>query len=227
MIVLILGIFLSTSFTTLYAPRFYGYEVNLKSAQIRTYWLGADGKPLNSLSALKSHVNKQGKQVLFAMNCGMFTAAYRPVGLYIEGGKQYSGIKKCGGGKVNFCLQPQGIFYITNNGKAGISKVANFSTKDVSYATQSAPLVVIDGKQNPALPKGLRLIRNGAGIRKDGFVVLALSAEPVNFYEFAQYFISKGCTTAMYFDGNVSAAYHNGTFFPYNGAFGAMIAVIK
>ena len=199
----------------------------MEKVSIRTYYTGAKGEKIGSLKALRSHIESSGKQMLFSMNCGMYSTTYTPVGLYIQEGKQHSAIRRCSTSKANFCLQPQGVFYIRNNGRAGISSVQSFSAKGVRYATQSAPIVVQKGKMNPKLPKGMQLVRNGVGIRGDGKVVLAISRDFVNFHQFAQFFIDQGCTTAMYFDGNISQAYYPGKVTPNDAPFAAMVAVVQ
>jgi uncharacterized protein YigE (DUF2233 family) len=93
--------------------------------------------------------------------------------------------------------------------------------------------VVQNGKVNNSLPSLGTAIRNGAGITKDGRVIFAISTTSVTFLEFANYFISQGCITAVYFDGGVSKAYFgDGDYsIPGNrrrsGSMGAMIAVIN
>lgn len=216
-----------SSFQPKGAPAFWAYTADIKKVTVRTYYKDRKGERIDNLPALKRHIEAGGNKMLFAMNCGMYSTTYTPVGLYIEGGRQYSGIRRCNTAKANFCLQPQGVFYVRTDGRAGISTVQSFSPKGVRYATQSAPVVVQNGKMNPKLPKGLQLVRNGVGIRKDGKVVLAISREGVNFHEFARFFIAQGCTTAMYFDGNISQAYYPGRVTPYSASFGAMVAVVQ
>jgi uncharacterized protein YigE (DUF2233 family) len=210
---------------------FRAFIVDVKTDNIRTYWKNERGEKIKTLSALKSHIDSSGHQLLFAMNCGMYTEDNAPVGLYIENGKKLSSLKKCNNTKANFCLQPQGVFYITRDKRAGISTVDAFSSQDVAYAIEAAPMVVIDSKENTSLPKSSAVIRNGAGIRSDGKVILAISTHPVTFPEFARYFIEHGCRTAVYFDGGVSKALFKGKIVPkgkgVSGGFGAMIAVTE
>jgi uncharacterized protein YigE (DUF2233 family) len=224
---LVLLLVVNSSFHPKGAPQFWSYTADTKKVAVRTYYKDRKGARIDNLPALKQHIEAGGRKMLFAMNCGMYSTTYTPVGLYIEEGKQVSSLKRCNTSKANFCLQPQGVFYVRTDGRAGISTVQSFSAKGVRYATQSAPVVVQNGKMNPKLPKGLQLIRNGVGIRKDGKVVLAISRDWVNFHEFAQYFIAQGCTTAMYFDGNISQAYYPGRTTPDNASFGAMVAVVQ
>jgi uncharacterized protein YigE (DUF2233 family) len=211
---------------------FRAFIVDVKNDNLKTYWKNARGEKIKTLSALQSQIDSSGHKLLFAMNCGMYTEDNAPVGLYIENGKKLSSLKKCNNTRANFCLQPQGVFYITNDKAAGISTVDAFTSKDVAYAIEAAPMVVIDSKENTSLPKTSAVIRNGAGIRSDGKVILAISIRPVTFPEFARYFIEHGCTTAVYFDGVVSRAmvrdHSIGPQLSWSkGRFGAMIAVTQ
>src|SRR3982751_2857946 len=105
---------------------FRAFIVDVKTDNLRTYWKNERGEKIKTLSALKSHIDSAGHQLLFAMNCGMYTEDNAPVGLYIENGKKISSLKKCNNTKANFCLQPQGVFYITRDKRAGISTVDAF-----------------------------------------------------------------------------------------------------
>lgn len=227
---------LAFSVLTSFAPTDDGlitsYTVDPKTRTLSIFWKDSRGEKLKSLSRLKAHLDSTGRKLLFAMNCGMYTPENAPVGLYIENGKKLSSMKTCNNRKANFCLQPQGVFFVTKDRKAGISTVAAFSYQNVEYAIEAAPMIVINSKENTSLPKLSKVIRNGAGIRKDGKVVLAISNRPVSFPELAQYFISQGCTTAIYFDGGVSKAMlWDNTIVPVGrksrGGLGAMIAVVQ
>ena len=58
--------------------------VDLRRQRVRLFWLGADGQPYSSLSAL---AEKQGPRLSFAMNAGMYDKGQAPVGLYVEDGR--------------------------------------------------------------------------------------------------------------------------------------------
>jgi uncharacterized protein YigE (DUF2233 family) len=79
----------------------------------------------------------------------------------------------------------------------------------VAYATQSGPMVVINGKINPNFKKDSKskFTRSGVGIRKDGTLVFAISQQPVTFYDFARIFLFYGCQDALYLDGAISEMY--------------------
>ncbi|GAA4318697.1 phosphodiester glycosidase family protein [Flaviaesturariibacter amylovorans] len=174
-------------------------------AAVRMYWKAPDGKPYATFERLLA----QRPRIRFAMNGGMFSAALAPVGLYVESGRVLRPLKHYSNPKVNFGLQPQGVFGI-RGGKAFVEPARSYTARGVTFATQSAPMLVLNGKRNPALPRGLSLIRNGVGLLPDGQVLLAISEEGVTFWEFADWFVKQGCTSALYLDGNVSEYYKPG-----------------
>jgi len=137
------------------------------------------------------------KCLLFAMNAGMFDRNFNPVGLFVEEGivvKQLNRSK--GKGKGNFYTQPNGFFYIDSKSNPGILLTNEYNKYiPLCYATQSGPMLVIDGKINGVFDKNAqsRYIRNGVGIKKDNTVVFILSGRKVNFYDFADFFLKEGC----------------------------------
>ena len=78
----------------------------------------------------------------------------------------------------------------------------------VRFATQSGPMLVIDGELHPKFMKDSRSIkrRNGVGISPDGSrIFFAISEEPVNFHSFARLFKDHLKTpNALYLDGTIS-----------------------
>ena len=127
-------------------------------------------------------------------------------------------------------MQPNGIFYIKKDKTAGVCATQEFSKlKNIAYATQSGPMLVHNGKMNSHFIKGSSNlhIRNGVGILPDGRILFAISDKEINFYDFATFFIERGCKNALYLDGFVS-----GIFLPSlenkirgNKPMGVMIAV--
>jgi uncharacterized protein YigE (DUF2233 family) len=108
---------------------------------------------------------------------------------------------------------------------AAVTTIDNFTSNNVQYATESAPMLIIEGKINPNLPKSASsTVRNGVGILPDGRVFMAVSKDGVTFQEFAAYFLHKGCINALYLDGGISGAYTNPN--GPDGPFGVMIVAI-
>jgi uncharacterized protein YigE (DUF2233 family) len=146
----------------------------------------------------------------FAMNAGMYHQNRAPVGLYIEDGiEERQAVASAGPG--NFGMLPNGVFCINDHLRVyeTLDYIAN--TPECRYATQSGPMLVIDGTLHPRfIPGGSsRFLRNGVGTSADGSrAVFAISNEPVNFHDFATLFRdSLGLPDALYFDGKVSRLY--------------------
>jgi len=177
---------------------------------IQMFWKGADGRPYGKFAPLAAALNAQGRQLLFAMNAGIFEADTSPVGLYIEGSKQ---LRKpdLRDGASNFHLKPNGVFFVGDS-TVGVMESARFVARPppVRYATQSGPMLVIEGQIHPKiLPTGTSAkTRNGVGVRDGTIAVFAISDEPVMFYAFARLFRDAlGCRDALYLDGSISSLF--------------------
>ena len=176
--------------------------------EIRLFHSDARGNLYGSFSSIDSALAAEGKQLSFAMNGGMYHDDRSPVGLYLERGTQ-SGPLVTRDGPGNFGLLPNGIFCIRARDAQVIEshRYAD-SPPDCLYATQSGPMLVIDGVLHPRfLPDGTsRHIRNGVGVEADGVTVhFVISDNRVNFDSFGRFFRDVLKTpNALYFDGKVS-----------------------
>ncbi|MCR6642603.1 MAG: phosphodiester glycosidase family protein [Sporocytophaga sp.] len=205
------------------------YKVDLRQVDLKFYWKDEDGNIIRSLQNLKVLADQNHQKLVFAMNGGMYQKDNSPQGLYIEAGKVLSRLDT-GSGNGNFHMKPNGVFYITNNNKAHVSQTSAFNPKDVRYATQSGPMLLIDGQIHPTFQKGSKNlnIRNGVGVLPDGNILFALSKNEINFYDFAQYFKDAGCKNALYLDGFVSRAYiPEKNWIQKDGNFGVIIGVTE
>lgn len=174
-----------------------------------------EGSSLSEMEDLAELASKEGKKLKMAMNAGMFDPSYKPLGLYVDGGKSLYPINLKTDKPGNFyALPPNGIFAIDSNNIAYIVETANFSkvfaNLKIKIATQSGPMMVIDGKFNKAFNAGSSNlnVRNGVGVTANNRVIFAISDEKVNFYEFSELmrdFLS--CDNALYLDGLVSHLY--------------------
>jgi uncharacterized protein YigE (DUF2233 family) len=204
--------------------------INPTVQKINFYWNNSQGNPIGSIGKLKTQVEKEGKTLLFAMNGGMFNRDFSPQGLYIENFKMLANIDT-GSGEGNFYLKPNGIFYLTDKKQAIICTTPDFVlNKNIKYATQSGPMLLVDGVIHPAFKEGSNNlnIRNGVGVLPNNQVVFAMSKEEINFYDFAAFFQKMGCKNALYLDGFVSRAYlPEKNWIQTDGRFGVMIAVIQ
>lgn len=190
-------------------------KINPKKENIRFFWKGKNGVVFKSIKNLENELIRNSLTLKFAMNGGMFDKTNSPIGLYIEDGRLLHAInkniiKKGKGPIPNFYLQPNGVFYLCTNHFANIVKTQEFVLdSSIIYATQSGPMLLLEGKINPIFKKhSVNFnIRNGVGVLPNHELIFAISKNKVNFYEFAKYFKDKGCVNALYLDGYVSKAF--------------------
>jgi uncharacterized protein YigE (DUF2233 family) len=200
--------------------------------KIRMFWKDDNGDKIKSLGNLKTEVSKKGQQLVFATNGGMYMEDNSPLGLYIENGVEKSHINLSLNGKSNFYLQPNGIFFVSDSFARIVPTEKYIPFKDKAlYATQSGPMLVIDGNINKAFSKGSSntYIRNGVGIDNKGTVIFAISNEAVNFYDFASFFKDAlKCKNALFLDGSISRMYLPGLDRnDLGGDFGVIIGVVR
>ena len=187
---------------------------------LRLFHSGPDGA-YGSFRNVDEALGATGKALGFAMNAGMYHRDLAPVGLYVEDGVERSAIVTSDG-PGNFGLLPNGVFCIGDTIRVIESRTFKRDRPECRYATQSGPMLVIDGQLHPKLLPGSdsTYIRNGVGVSEDGKrAVFAISNDEVNFHSFARLFRDElGLFEALYFDGNISRLYapsldrHDGGF---------------
>jgi uncharacterized protein YigE (DUF2233 family) len=188
-------------------------EIDLRTSVLRTYWKRPDGKPYGTLWGLARAMKAEGRRPLLAMNAGMFKEDRSPLGLYVEQGRELVG-PDTGDGAGNFYMKPNGIFYVAGK-SAAVMETGRFlkETPKADFATQSGPMLVVDGAVHPKISaRGVsRYVRNGVGVRDAHTVVFAISRRRVAFGELARLFKDRlGCPNALYLDGQVSGIYTAG-----------------
>jgi len=211
-------------------PDILSHIIDLKKQSLKFYWKNDKDEIFGNFKNLKEWSKSNNETLIFAMNGGMYKKDQSPQGLYIENGIKLTDIDTLQSGYGNFYMQPNGIFYITNNNKAAVCKTTIFKNKDIKYATQSGPLLVIDGKIHQKFRNGSKNlnIRNGVGILPNNQLVFAMSKNKINFYDFANYFKSLGCKNALYLDGFVSKTYlPEKNWNSVDGNFGVIIGETK
>lgn len=175
---------------------------------LRLWQTAPDGRPVGTFDRLAGIAAAEGLRLVFAMNAGMYHPDRRPVGLFLAEGRQEAPlVTQAGPG--NFGMLPNGVFCIGPDGFAVTeSRVHAADPPDCRYATQSGPMLVIDGALHPRFIPGSesRFVRNGVGVSADGrTAVFAISDGPVNFHDFARLFRDGlGVPQALYFDGRIS-----------------------
>lgn len=204
------------------------YTVDPKTQDLQLYWKNENAEILKSIQNLKDYVESRKLTLVFAMNGGMYNKDFSPQGLFIQNKKAFSKLDTLSG-TGNFYLKPNGVFYITTDNVPFVCKTTDFvSNSNIKFATQSGPMLVINGQIHASLKEGSSNlnIRNGVGILPNNKVVFAISKKEINFYDFAKYFQSLGCKNALYLDGFVSRAYlPEKKWTQLDGNFGVIIGV--
>ena len=179
-------------------------EVAVAEEKLDLYLRDAEGRPYGSFDALEAAVGP----LPFAMNAGMYHDDRRPVGHYVEDGEEAMFLVT-NPGPGNFGLLPNGVLCLTAD-RARVIETLRFEAEEPECedATQSGPMLVIDGALHPRFIEGgsSRNIRNGVGTSADGTVAyFAIADRPINFHDFGTLFRDRlGTPNALYFDGNVS-----------------------
>ena len=165
-----------------------------------------DGNEALALAAHYSELEyEHGGPLLFATNAGMFHDDGSTVGLYIQNRKEIYPINT-EEGTGNFFLKPNGVFWF-GDGAVGVESTESYlkNARSPRFATQSGPMLVIDGVINPNFSKKSKNKNIRSGVCAMGEEVLfILSTEDVTFYDLAQEFQAAGCNNALYLDGYLS-----------------------
>ena len=210
--------------------RFITHIVNLEKQDLVFYWKDEAGKRFGNIGNLKKWVESKSNRLVFAVNGGMYKKDGSPQGLFIENSKKLRGTDLKQKAYGNFYMQPNGVFYITNDNKGVVCKTTDFTNENIKFATQSGPMLLINGNMHHRFIKGSNNIniRNGVGILPNNTLVFVMSKEKINFYDFASYFKSLGCKNALYLDGFVSKTYlPEKDSFSLDGNFGVIIGEVE
>lgn len=185
--------------------------VDLSSETLRLFLYDDSGAPYGQFGAIESDLNDKGQSLGFAMNAGMYHDDRAPVGYYVEDGQEIMRVIP-NAGPGNFGMLPNGILCIRED-RADVIETLRFvkEAPDCAYATQSGPMLVIDGALHPRFLKDStsRYVRNGVGTSADGkTAVFAISDSPVTFYEFGRLYRDYlTLPNALFLDGNISKLY--------------------
>lgn len=183
-------------------------EVDPRVDDIRLFLDGPSGEKYGQFSSIDADLATDGQTLAFAMNGGMYHDDRAPVGHYIEDGREIMRVIP-NAGPGNFGLLPNGVFCV-RDGRADVIETLTYDAArpQCRYATQSGPMLVIDGELHPRfLPDSTsRYTRNGVGTSQDGTrAVFVISDQPVTFYEFGRIFRDDlDLPQALFFDGSVS-----------------------
>lgn len=202
--------------------RYVETTLELEKVTLTQKWLDHEmDKSYGSLYNFQKRLRSQNQEVLFAMNSGIYTDDYKPLGLYIEDSKILAPLNliTSNEGKGNFSLLPNGVFYITDQNRAYVASTMEFHQKyqgkydEIQSATQSGPMLLVHREYNSHfIPDSTSLrIRSGVcAIDHGKKVIFVVTEDSVNFYEFARYFKEiLSCDNALYLDGTLARMYVN------------------
>lgn len=187
------------------------YEVKLDTANISLI----DGKKTTTLKGILDTATV-GYEML--TNAGMFHANGEAVGLLIDQKGKQQPLNKEQSARGNFFLVPNGVFYVDTTNQAHVLETQQFvkkmqgNTSNLKLATQSGPMLLIDGAYHPKFNQNSSNtnIRNGVGVTSDQTIIFICTTQPTNLYNFASIFKEKECHNALYLDGFISSMYING-----------------
>jgi len=184
-------------------------RVDVRKERLTLAYADGEGRRFESFEALRADLARERRELVFAMNAGMFHADFRPVGLLVIDGKALAPINRASG-TGNFFLQPNGVFLL--DADVRVLSTDQFREQQPRFATQSGPMLVHRG-QIPAsfafrAGSPSRKTRNGVCVPQAGIAAFAIADSPVNFHEFAEFFrTTLGCSEALYLDGTISSLY--------------------
>ncbi len=185
--------------------------VDLTQDDLRLFLNDAGGSPYGQFNQVDAMLRARGERLAFAMNAGMYHEDRAPVGHYVEDGAEEMRIVT-NPGPGNFGLLPNGVLCI-REGRADVIETLRFveENPDCTYATQSGPMLVIDGELHPRflIDSTSRYIRNGVGTSDDGKTAyFVISENAVTFHEFGRFFRDTlQVPQALFLDGNISRLY--------------------
>ena len=140
-------------------------KTSILTDDIRLFLRNKDGVSFGNFNVLQQELNYKGKELLFAMNAGMYHPDLSPVGHFKE---ELSEKKKviARPGPGNFGMLPNGIFCIGSN-LLNVYETLDYLNKapKCNYATQSGPMLVLNNRLHPRFLKESKskFIRNGVG----------------------------------------------------------------
>ncbi|WP_448096774.1 phosphodiester glycosidase family protein [Luteibacter yeojuensis] len=194
---------------------YFVVSVDTRDEDIELHWRNPDnGQPFSTLETLKAWTEAKGRRLAFATNAGIYDRDFKPLGLYVEDGKTIVPLNLAHGNprSGNFSLLPNGVFAVYEDGSAEVrtSEAFRAAGRKPRWATQSGPMLVIDGEINTQFDNGSDSMkwRSGVCAKTSHEVVFVVSRAPVNFHSFARLFRDEiGCRDALFLDGTISQAY--------------------
>lgn len=194
---------------TFEGSRFVVCAYNARAEELRLASRAPHGGYLRDFAALQQSLGADARRVRFAMNAGMFNESGAPIGLYVSEGEERH-VLVLTDGPGNFHLKPNGVFWQGEDGTVHVDTSENYALHlaPARWATQSGPMLVIDGALHPRIADNgpSRYVRNGVGVRDGHTAYFVISSGAVSFGRFARFFRDRlRCRNALFLDGAVSS----------------------
>jgi len=207
-------------------------RVDLDRAEVKLYWKDDRGRPLGSLAALDRWLAGRGETLLAATNAGIFYRSNEPAGLHVERGAVLRPLNRAsspppGEAEGNFFAQPNGVFYIADDGTAHIraTQGAAMALPHMREATQSGPLLLERGRYHRLIGNP-RVARNAVAVCTPRRIALVLAPEGASIRELAGFIRSElECQDALYLDGTISGLRVPSAKVDRDGSYVGMIGV--
>ncbi|MEM6478317.1 MAG: phosphodiester glycosidase family protein [Pseudomonadota bacterium] len=199
--------------------------IDLRANEARLFWRDGQGAIYGDFDALP-------EDVIIATNGGMYHEDRRPVGHYLEKGEEaVPPIASAGPG--NFGLLPNGVLCL-NPARAAIFETRAYiaAQPECRFATQSGPMLVIDGALHPRFIPGSdsRKRRGGVGVSADAQTLyIAVTGNAVNFHSFGRLFRDYLKTPqALFMDGTITRLFDRASGRSDGGArMGPILAIMS
>lgn len=210
---------------------------DLTDADVRVFWQRPQGGPYATFATLATALDSDGLRLDFAMNGGMYGDDLSPIGLHVENGEMLVPANTATSElrpEPNFYKKPNGIFHITDE-TAGVMTTDDYlaNPPTARFATQSGPMLVIEGDLHPAfiVDSDSRKPRNGVCAPTPTTVRFAITQGSVNFHDFGRFFRDHlGCDNALFLDGGSAPGIYAPELGrddpPGHGGYGPIIAVV-
>lgn len=210
------GVFYGSSMIVYKGVSYHLFVTHPEQHNIMMHLRSSSGANFINIASVLKDKDHQDIKFLMITNGGMYTPQYQPQGLFIQDGVEVVKLDTSHPKtNANFYLMPNGVYALDTNNRGYVSTSEKFSLmyeqnrQNIKYATQSGPMLVIDGKIHPSFTYGSnnKKIRSGVGII-EGKSVFIISLQETNFYDFASLFKDIfGCKDALYLDGVISLMY--------------------